>query len=73
MSDSVLFGSCRITPTYAEGEHYGWRMTCSNPLHNVPGKAPCTKSRNGAFEGGLEIALRMLKWWAVLGQHPDIN
>ena len=73
MTDSLLFGSCRITPTYSNDEQSGWQMTCRNPLHNVPGQARCTKSRTGNFEGGLEVALRMLKWWAVLGERPDVN
>lgn len=66
MTGSTLFGDCRITPTLQDGIHSGWQMTCAHPQHNLAGAARCTKTRSGNY-GGLDTALRMLKWWQVLG------
>ena len=49
----------------------GYQLTCTNPKHNLPGQALCTKSRSNRFEGGSDICLRMLKQWALMGKDVE--
>ena len=49
----------------------GFQLTCTNPKHNPPGQALCTKSRSNRFEGGSDLCLRMLKQWALMGKDVE--
>jgi len=64
-----FFGVYRMTPKYAAGggDPREWQLTCTHPEHNILGQPRCTKSRSVGFGGGEDLAVRMLKWWAVLG------
>eukprot|EP00969_Alexandrium_andersonii_P151405 6694351-Alexandrium_andersonii.AAC.1 len=62
MDVATFFGICRITP-----KDSAFQISCTHPDHNLVGQAKGTKTRATTFDGGEEMALRMLKWWAVLG------
>ena len=58
---STAWGICRITPT-----HTGFQITCKHPKHGTATTA-CTKTRSSNIEGS-EMALRLLKTWALWGR-----
>lgn len=61
--------------TRSGGRTTGFQMTCLHPLHQDEKPALCTKSRQHAAgaEMGDDIALRMLKLWAILGASADVT
>ena len=63
MHVSQAWGLCRLTPKSSS-----WQMSCGHPHHNDG--QHCTKTRSNNL-GGEELALRLLKAWALTGLDFD--